>query len=142
MPRFTLDNTQGYSTLELRAMNARFDDLMVGVLDLANAESYADHIAERVCLEMDQVQTASLCGSDEPVEVGTMRYVGRTDATGKCVAHVVTEIAGERRIYDPEAGGMVTIYLYRSRLATAAEASAYLALPRDVCGTWRAAPQA
>ena len=87
---------------------------------------------------MIHTQTTDICGSDTPVEIGTMRYVGRTDETGKCVAHVVTGIYGEYRAYDPEVRGMVTTHIYCSRLATAAEETAYLAMPRATCGTWRA----
>ena len=74
-----------------------------------------------------------------PVEVGKMRYVGRTNDQGTCVAHVVVALAGTKAIFNPETREMDTIYLYVSRLATDAEEAAYLALPRQDCFAWRAA---
>ena len=83
--------------------------------------------------------TSDNCASRAPVEVGQMRYVGRTNAQGVCVAHVVVALAGTKSSFDPENRQMETFYLYVSRLATDAEEAAYLALPRQDCFAWRAA---
>jgi hypothetical protein len=65
MPRFTQDNTAGYSDAELIVLNARFDaevflpaDAWATMNDLERG-SWEDHIAERVLADFDAATRSS-----------------------------------------------------------------------------------
>ena len=78
--------------------------------------------------------------SDNPVEIGMVRYVSVTDGMESMTVgcHIVTVLEPSRLVWDPECQVWTTIYPYRVRPATAHEEMDYLALPRSRADTFRA----
>jgi len=74
MPRFNDDNTDGYTPVQLDAMNDEYDRRAEGESD----GSVRDRIAEDVCRWMDAHPTfgvCDVCGDSGPTEDGTTSTV-------------------------------------------------------------------
>lgn len=71
--------------------------------------------------------------SDDPVEIGMIRYVGMGEPLGPTYCCVVTKIdgegLGEQRVWDEEFRCWGVTYVYLCRRATSEEEAVYKAIP-------------
>jgi hypothetical protein len=67
--------------------------------------------------------------SNNPVEIGMIRYVGSLVPGEDIACHVVIEVMAPRKVWDPEFRCFSTDYPYRVRRATKAEQAEHEAEP-------------